>query len=94
MALQAHPTGSRAFRVADWDYFITYFEASLRGAASGLAVADQFAAFVEHYATAGFEFLRTDQVPFRIQPGCLAGLFGASETYGSCTVVTFRRAVR
>lgn len=72
---------------------MAYFEAKFVGSGSVGAVADQFTQFVSNYAAEGFEFFRCDEVPFRVTPGCLAGLFGAKESYGHCTIVTFRKKV-
>jgi hypothetical protein len=83
--------GFRTYTVGGFEYLITYFEAQFTSSATATAVADQFTSFVQHWAGQGYEFYRCDEVPFRIAPGCLAGLFGAKEAFGQCTVVSFRR---
>ena len=83
--------GFRIYSVGGYTYLMEYFEAKFSGSGSVHAVADQFTQFVSQRASRGFEFFRCDEVPFRVTPGCLAGLFGAKESYGHCTIVTFRK---
>jgi hypothetical protein len=83
--------GFRTYTVGGYEYLIAYFEAKFSGTGTTFQVADQFTAFVQHYAGQGYEFYRCDEVPFRIAPGCLSALFGAKEVYGHSTVVSFRR---
>ncbi len=83
--------GYRKYTVGGYEYVISYFEAKFTGSGTPMMVADQFTAFVEWWAAQGYEFLRVDEVPYRVTPGCLAGLFGAKETYGYSTVVAFRK---
>jgi hypothetical protein len=79
------------YTIGEYTYFMTYFEAQFTGSGEPRAVADQFTSFVSHYATSGFEFYRSDSIPYRVTPGCLAGLFGAKESFGYTTVVSFRK---
>ncbi len=83
--------GFRTYNVGGFTYLMAYFEAKFVGTGSVGAVADQFTQFVSNYAAKGFEFFRCDEVPFRVTPGCLSGLLGAKESYGHCTIVTFRK---
>jgi hypothetical protein len=46
---------------------------------------------VGHMAQQGWEFYRVDPIGVRTAPGCLAGLFGAKESYSIYYVITFRR---
>ena len=85
--------GFRTYTVGGFTYLMEYFEAKFSGSGSVHAVADQFTQFVSQRASRGFEFFRCDEVPFRVTPGCLAGLLGAKESYGHCTIVTFRKKV-
>jgi len=83
--------GFRTYTVGGFTYLMEYFEAKFSGSGSVHDVADQFTQFVSQRASKGFEFFRCDEVPYRVTPGCLAGLFGAKESYGHCTIVTFRK---
>ncbi len=83
--------GYRRYQVGGYEYAVTYFEAKFKNTGTPMLVADQFTQFVEWWGGQGFEFMRTDEVPYHITPGCLAGLFGAKESFGHCTVVTFRK---
>lgn len=83
--------GFRRFSVEGYDYIVTYFQAQLKGKATPYDVTDQFTKFVSDFAERGYEFYRTDSVPFELQPGCLASLAGAKTTYGYATIVTFRK---
>lgn len=85
--------GFRKYQVGGFEYVVTYFEAQFKNNGSPRMVADQFTQFVEWWGSQGFEFMRCDEVPYRITPGCLQGLFGAKESYGHCTVVTFRKQI-
>lgn len=93
MAAQSKFEGFRKYRVGGYEYAMSYFEAKFKDSGAPSLVADQFTQFVESWAAQGYEFLRCDAVPYRITPGCIAGLFGAKETFGHCTVVTFRKKV-
>ncbi len=94
MAVDSEFTGFRTYVVDDWEYLMHYFEAALVDSGTAPAVADQFTAFVADHAARGFEFVRCDGVPYRVTPGCLAGLLGAKESYGHRTIVTFRRQTK
>jgi len=93
MSAQGKFEGFRTYQVAGYQYLVSYFQAHFKGSATGLAVADQFTAFVEHYANQGYEFYRCDDVPYSVTPGCLAGLFGAKESFGYATIVSFRKKI-
>lgn len=86
--------GYRSFFAGDYEYLATYFEAHLKGSGTPLMVADQYTLFLEHYAKSGFEFYSCNDIPYRITPGCFAGLLGAKEQYGHSTVVTFRKKIK
>jgi hypothetical protein len=83
--------GYRKYTVEGYDYLVTYFQAGFKGTGSPKGVADQFTIFVETYADAGYEFYRTDSVPYEVSPGCLYAAFGVKSTYGYATIVTFRK---
>ena len=86
--------GFRKYTVEGYEYFVTYFQAELKGnKATTLIVADQFTAFLEKYAKQGYEFYRCDEIPFQISPGCLASAFGSKVTYGYVTIVSFRKKI-
>ena len=86
--------GFRKYSVEGFEYIVTYFQAKLKGNATPYDVTDQFTRLVASYASKGFEFFRTDSVPYELKPGCLAGIFGAKTTYGYATIVTFRKKIQ
>ncbi len=88
---QSQFAGFRKYQVGGFEYAVSYFEAKFKNNGTPMMVADQFTQFVESWGSQGFEFLRCDEVPYRITPGCLQGLFGAKESFGHCTVATFRK---
>ena len=59
---------------------------STRGRAAGY-----LEGVVNEYARDGWEFFRVDQIGIRINPGCLAGMFGARADTVVYYVVTFRK---
>ncbi len=83
--------GVRIYQVGGYEYLTTYFEAKFKGTASAFGVADQFTAFLAQYAQYGYEYFRTDEIPYSVQPGCLAGLLGGKVEYGRVTIATFRK---
>ena len=48
---------------------------------------------VNEHSSEGWEFCRVDEVGVRVNPGCLAGLFGAPVQHTVYYVVTFRQWV-
>ena len=62
---------------------------------SGTRLRGQAAAYLERIvneqARMGWEFFRIDQVGIQVNPGCLAGLFGATSNTLIYYVVTFRK---
>ncbi|MBK9797507.1 MAG: hypothetical protein IPP58_13615 [Holophagaceae bacterium] len=89
-ASQSKFQGFRTYNVGGFIYLMSYFEAIFSGEGTPMGVADQFTKFVASYAAQGFEFFRCDEVPYKVVPGCLSGLFGAKTSFGNCTIVTFR----
>ena len=83
--------GFRTYNVGGYTYLMSYFEAIFSSEGTPMGVADQFTSFVARYAASGFEFFRCDEVPNKVVPGCLSGLFGAKTSFGNCTIVTFRK---
>lgn len=86
-------SGYRTYNAGDYTYLMAYFEAKFTDEGSAPKVAEQFTNFVGKFADGGFEFYRCDAIPFRITPGCLPALFGAKESSGHCTIVTFRKFI-
>jgi len=85
--------GYRKYTVEGYDYLMTYFQAGFKGTGTQKGVADQFTIFVDTHADGGWEFYRTDSVPYEVSPGCLSAAFGVKSTYGYATIVTFRKKV-
>jgi hypothetical protein len=86
--------GYRKFISGDYEYVISYFQAVMKeGQANPYNVADQFTAYIEKWANEGWEFYRTDAVPYQIQPGCLSSLLGGKVSFGQVTMVSFRKKI-
>jgi hypothetical protein len=56
---------------------------------------NEIAAYVQEcankLASSGWEFYRIDSMGITAQPGCLASLFGAQQSYIQYSIMTFRR---
>ena|ERR1044072_4385615 len=56
---------------------------------------NEIASYVQEWANrlaaSGWEFYRIDTMGVTASPGCLAGLFGAQQTYTQYSIMTFRR---
>jgi len=62
------------------------------GNLSASAVAEQLESEIARHALAGWEFYQLSDVNIEVQPGCLAGLFGATTQYVRFDQLIFRAA--
>lgn len=75
-----------------YGYKIVPFLASVSGVVEGGAVAKQLQAAIDEHAVADWEFYGLVSPEVKVRPGCLAGLFGAKESYTRFDQLVFRKA--
>jgi hypothetical protein len=71
-------------------YKVVPFMGQSRGSLSAAEVADQLEHAIRRYASEGWEFYQLSDVNIEVQPGCLAGLFGAKIHYVRFDQLIFR----
>jgi hypothetical protein len=71
-------------------YKVVPFIGQSRGSLSAADVADQLERTIKRYASEGWEFYQLSDVNIEVQPGCLAGLFGAKVQYVRFDQLIFR----
>lgn len=75
-----------------YQYKVVPFIGLSVGNLSASAVAEQLEAEIARHAAAGWEFYQLSDVNIEVQPGCLAGLFGATTQYVRFDQLIFRAA--
>ena len=75
-----------------YQYKVVPFIGRSVGNLSASAVAEQLEAEIARHAAAGWEFCQLSDVNIEVQPGCLAGLFGATTQYVRFDQLIFRAA--
>lgn len=74
-----------------FEYKVIPFSGRVRGRLSGEDVATQLQVAIGDHAREGWEFHMLVDVNVEVQPGCLAGLFGATTHYAKLDQMIFRR---
>ncbi len=72
-------------------YHVVPFEGQLRSGQDVDAVSRQLADIINAYSSEGWQFDSVSSVHIRVQPGCLAALFGAGVSYITYDQVIFRK---
>ena len=75
----------------DYDYRVVPFIGQSKGRLSANDVAKQLEAVIAQHAHAGWEFCQLSDVNIEVQPGCVAGIFGASTQYARFDQLIFRK---
>jgi len=75
-----------------YEYKVVPFIGRSRGSASTGDVATQLESTIAQYASAGWEFCQIGDINIEVQPGCIAGLFGASVQYVRFDQLIFKRS--
>jgi len=73
-----------------YEYKVVPFIGRSTGSVSAATVAEQLEAEIARHATAGWEFYQLSDVNIEVQPGCLAGLLGATTQYVRFDQLIFR----
>ncbi len=76
---------------ARYKYHIVPFVGELRIGQGVEIVSRQLADMINHQSSEGWEFDSVNSVHIRVQPGCLAALFGAAASYITYDQVVFRQ---
>jgi hypothetical protein len=74
-----------------YQYQVVPFIGKIKSSQSAGEVSAQLQAVINQYAAQGWEFYQLNDVNIEVQPGCLAGLFGAKTAYVLLDQVIFRR---
>lgn len=77
-----------------YQYKIVPFIGQSRGRLSASDVATQLESVISQHAALGWEFYQLSDVNIEVQPGCIAGLFGASVQYVRFDQLIFRAGER
>lgn len=77
-----------------YEYKVVPFIGQSKGNLSAQDVARQLETVIAQHAAAGWEFCQLGDVNIEVQPGCLAGLFGASVHYVRFDQLIFKRSGR
>ena len=75
-----------------YEYKVIPFIGQSKGSLSANDVAQQLESAIAQQTSAGWEFWQLSDVNVEVQPGCIAGLFGASVQYVRFDQLIFRRA--
>jgi hypothetical protein len=73
-----------------YTYKVVPFIGRSRGTLSASDVAQQLETTISQQASDGWEFVQLSDVNIEVQPGCLAGLFGAKVEYARFDQLIFR----
>lgn len=72
-------------------YRVLPFIGKIKGNQSAVDVSSQLESAINQNAASGWEFVESTNVNIEVQPGCLAGLFGASTAYIRFDMLIFRQ---
>ncbi len=74
-----------------YQYQVVPFIGKIKSNQSAADVAAQLQGVITQYAAQGWEFYQIGDVNIEVQPGCLAGLFGAKVAYMRFDQIVFRK---
>ncbi len=67
------------------------FIGKIKGSQSAKDVSDQLETLINQGAQEGWEFVQINNVNIEVQPGCMAGIFGAKANYVRYDMAVFRK---
>ena len=73
-----------------FQYKVVPFRGHAKGGLNATDVAKQLETIIQQHAAQGWEFCQLSDVNIEVQPGCIAGLFGAEVQYARFDQVIFR----
>jgi hypothetical protein len=74
-----------------YEYKVVPFIGKVKQGGSAEEVSRQLQSLISTNATDGWEMYQLEEVNIEVSPGCIAGLFGAKESYEKFDQVIFRR---
>jgi predicted metalloprotease len=72
-------------------YRVIPFRGKIKGKQSAGDVSNQLEEIINERAKEGWEFDQLSSVNIEVQPGCLAGIFGAKVAYNRFDMVIFKK---
>lgn len=75
----------------NYQYLVVPFIGSIKGKQGADVAANQLTSLINQHAAQGWEFYQMADINIEVQPGCIAGLFGASVSYIRLDQLVFRR---
>lgn len=72
-------------------YRVIPFIGKIKSSQSAKDVSDQLEVLINQGAQLGWEFVQINNVNIEVQPGCLAGIFGAKADYVRYDMAVFRK---
>ncbi len=72
------------------EYQVIPFIGKIKGKQTANDVSDQLEALINEGVKNGLEFVQLGAVNIEVQPGCIAGLFGAKEAYTRFDMAIFK----
>jgi hypothetical protein len=73
-------------------YRVSPFIGKIKGNQNATEVSSQLESAINQNAANGWEFVESTNVNIEVQPGCLAGLFGAKADYMRFDMLVFRQS--
>jgi len=77
----------------EYQYNVVPFIGRINAKQSATDVAAQLQAVINQYTAQGWEFYQLSDVNIEVKPGCLAGLFGARDSYVRYDQIIFRKTI-
>ena len=74
-----------------FNYRVIPFIGKIKNKQTATDVSDQLETLINEGAKEGWEFDQLNNVNIEVQPGCLAGLFGAKVAYTRFDMVVFKK---
>jgi hypothetical protein len=74
-----------------YTYKVAPFIGKIKSNQSAAEVSAQLESLINSHAAQGWEFVELGNVNIEVRPGCLAGLFGAKESYIRFDQIVFRK---
>ena len=84
------PQTDHISRQARFQYKVVPFIGRAQGSLSASDVASQLESVIMQHASGGWEFYQLSDVNIEVNPGCIAGLFGATTQYVRFDQLIFR----
>jgi len=75
----------------NYEYMVVPFIGTMKSGQSASQVSTQLENVINQHGAQGWEFDQLNDVNIEVQPGCLAGLFGAQSSYIKFDQLIFRR---